>query len=290
MMRFQGQRLNPSRLDRSQIKIFAILIPLAVVMALPILYIVVTAFKPLDELFAFPPLFFVRKPTLQNFRTILTNMSTLGIPFSRYLINSLVITALVIVLCIFISLSAGYVLSKKHFKAKKLLFSINTLSLMFVPAAVGIPRYLIISRARLIDTFAIQILPLLAMPVCLFLVKQFIDQVPDSLIESARMDGASDMTILLRIVAPVVKPALATVGMLAFQAGWNSIEASNLYILNDTLRTLPFYMSALTSQANVVAGAGMAAAASLIQFIPNLIVFIVLQSRVINTMAYSGIK
>lgn len=289
-MRFHGQKLNPSRLDRSQIKIFAILIPLAVVMALPIVYIVVTAFKPLDELFAFPPKFFVRKPTTQNFRSILTNMSSLGIPFSRYLINSLVITILVIVLSIFISLSAGYVLSKKKFKAKKLLFSINTLSLMFVPAAVGIPRYLIISKAQLINTFAIQILPLLAMPVCLFLVKQFIDQVPDSLIESARMDGAGDLTIMLRIVGPVVKPSLATVGMLAFQAGWNSIEASNLYILDDTLRTLPFYMSALTSQANVVAGAGMAAASSLIQFLPNLIVFIVLQSRVINTMAYSGIK
>lgn len=91
----------------------------------------------------------MRKPTTQNFRNILTNMSSLGIPFSRYLINSLVITFLVIVLSIFISLSAGYVLSKKKFKAKKLLFGINTLSLMFVPAAVGIPRYLIISKAQL---------------------------------------------------------------------------------------------------------------------------------------------
>lgn len=290
MNSFQGRKINPSRLDWSQAKIFAVLIPMAVVMILPIIYIFATAFKPLDELFAYPPRFFVRKFTLKNFKDIITAASTMGIPFSRYLFNSVASTFLVVVLTIFIALSAGYVLSKKNFKAKKLLFTINTLSMMFVPAAVGIPRYLIISKTHLINTFAILVLPLLAMPVGLFLVKQFIDGVPDSLVESAKMDGANDYYILFKIIAPVVSPALVTVGMLAFQAGWNAVEASNIYITNDALKTLPFYMSVLTSQANVVAGAGMAAAASLIQFMPNLIMFVVLQSKVVNTMAYSGIK
>lgn len=124
----------------------------------------------------------------------------------------------------------------------------------------------------------------------LFLVKQFIDTVPDSLIESANIDGANDCFVVFRIIAPIIKPALATVGMMAFQASWNAIEASNIYITNDALKTLPFYMRVLTSQANVVAGAGMSAAASLIQFMPNLAMFIILQSRVLDTMAYSGIK
>src|SRR5699024_1355878 len=124
----------------------------------------------------------------------------------------------------------------------------------------------------------------------LFLVKQFIDTVPDSLIESAQMDGASDFFIVFKVVAPIIQPALVTVGMLAFQASWNSIDASNIYITNDALKTLPFYMSVLTGQANIVAGAGLSAAASLIQLLPNMFVFILLQSRVINTMAHSGIK
>lgn len=287
---FQGRKINPSKLHRSQIKIFAVLIPLASFMALPIIYIFATAFKPLDELFAYPPRFFVRKFTLNNFKDIITAASSMGIPFSRYLLNSVVSSFLVVIFTILISLTAGYVLSKKQFRAKNLLFTINTLSMMFVPAAVGIPRYLIISKMGLINTFAILVLPLLAMPVGLFLVKQFIDSVPNALIESAKIDGANDYYIVFKIIAPIIKPALATVGMMAFQASWNAIEASNIYITNDALKTLPFYMSVLTSQANVVAGAGMSAAASLIQFMPNLIVFIILQSRVLDTMAHSGIK
>lgn len=290
MGRYMGRKVNPSKFDYSQIRSYLILTPVAIVMALPIIYIFITAFKPLNELFAYPPRFFVRRPTLQNFRDLARTSSTMGIPFSRYLLNSVVSTVIVVALSVMLSLSAGYVLSKKDFRGKKVIFTINTLSLMFVPAAVGIPRYLIISRVGLINTFWVLIFPMLAMPVGLFLVKQFIDSVPDSLIESAQMDGASDFFIVGRIIAPIVKPALVTVGMLAFQASWNAIEASNIYITDDALKTLPFYMSILTSQANAVAGAGMSAAATLIQLLPNLIVFIILQGRVMNTMAHSGIK
>lgn len=288
--RYMGRKINPNTFDRSQIKSYLFLIPVAIVMGLPMVYIFVTAFKPLNELFAYPPRFFVRNPTMQNFRDLARTSSTMGIPFSRYLLNSVLSTAIVVTLSILLSLTAGYVLSKKNFRGKNLLFTINTLSLMFVPAAVGIPRYIMISGAGLTNTFWVHILPMLAMPVGLFLVKQFIDSVPNSLIESAQIDGASDYYIVFNVVAPIVKPALVTVGMLAFQASWNAIEASNIYITDDSLKTLPFYMSVLTSQANIVAGAGLSAAASLIQLVPNLVVFIALQSRVINTMAHSGIK
>lgn len=288
--RYMGRKINPNTFDRSQIKSYLFLIPVAIVMALPMVYIFVTAFKPLNELFAYPPRFFVRNPTMQNFRDLARTSSTMGIPFSRYLLNSIFSTVIVVSLSILLSLTAGYVLSKKNFRGKNVLFTINTLSLMFVPAAVGIPRYILISGVSLTNTFLVHILPMLAMPVGLFLVKQFIDSVPNSLIESAQIDGASDYYIVFNVVAPIVKPALVTVGMLAFQASWNAIEASNIYITDDSLKTLPFYMSVLTSQANIVAGAGLSAAASLIQLLPNLVVFIALQSRVINTMAHSGIK
>jgi multiple sugar transport system permease protein len=291
MASFQGTKINPDKFHRSQVKFYLFLIPLSVFMAIPIVYIIMHAFKPIDELFAYPPRFFVQKPTFENFYDLMTNTTASGIPMSRYLFNSIVITIIVVVLTVLISTMAGYVLSKKRFKLKKTLFEINTLALMFVPAAVGIPRYLLIDEIGLLDTFFAHIFPLLAMPVGLFLVKQFIDQIPNELIEAAQIDGASDYTIFLKIIIPLVKPAIATIAILSFQLVWNNAETSTLYVNDESLKTFAFYMGTLASQeGNTVAGQGMAAAAALIMFIPNLIIFIFLQSKVMNTMAHSGIK
>jgi len=290
-MKYQGTKINPSRFDRSQIKFFVILTILSIFMILPILYIISTAFKPLDELFAYPPRFFVRRPTLDNFRKLSTVVMESGIPLSRYIFNSIVSSGLAVVLSIFISAFAAYILSKKNFKGKRLLFEINTLALMFVPVAVRIPRYLVVEKLGLLDTFLVLVLPLIAMPVGVFLVKQFTDQVPNSLIEAATIDGANDFYILYRIVMPIIKPALVTVAILAFQISWNTAEPSSLYINDDSMRTFAFYLTAITTATgNTVEGRGIAAAASLILFIPNLLIFILMQSKVINTMAYSGIK
>lgn len=289
---FQGTKINPTKFHRSQLKFYAYLIPLAVFMVLPIVYIINHAFKPIDELFAFPPRFFVEKPTLQNFVDLFTQTNNSGIPVTRYLFNSIVVTFIVVVLSILFGTMAGYALSKLKFKFKKVIFEINTLALMFVPIAVTIPRYLFVESVGLIDSFWVHILPSLAMPVGLFLLKQFIDQIPNELIEAAKMDGASHFKIYRHIILPLVKPAIATVGILAFQFTWNSVETSNLYINDESLKTFAFYMSTLTSQTtgNTVAGQGIAAAASLLMFLPNLIIFIFLQSKVMNTMAHSGIK
>lgn len=291
MADYQGTKMNPSKFHRSQLKFYAILIPLAVFMALPIVYIFSTAFKPLDELFAYPPRFFVHKPTLHNFIALLSDANTTGIPMSRYLFNSVIVTVVVMIFTVLISSLAGYVLSKKKFKIKKIIFEINTLALMFVPAAVMIPRYLVIQHLGLLNTFWVHILPVLAMPIGLFLIKQFIDQIPDELIEAARMDGATDFQIYYKIILPLIRPAIATVAILTFQAVWNDAQSSSLFISNEGLKTFAFYMSTLTSQTgNTVAGQGMASAAALIMFIPNLIIFIILQRQVMNTMAHSGIK
>ncbi|WP_316570850.1 carbohydrate ABC transporter permease [Neobacillus sp. YIM B06451] len=292
MSSFQGTKINPSKFHISQLKFFAILIPLAIFMALPIVFIFFHAFKPLDELFAYPPRFFVQKPTMANFADLFATMNSTGVPISRFLFNSIIVTLVVVFLTVLISTMAGYALSKKDFKLKKTIFEINTLALMFVPAAVMIPRYLLIEELGLINLFIVHILPLLAMPIGLFLVKQFIDQIPDELIEAAKLDGASDFQIFTKIIIPLVKPAIATIAILSFQLVWNSAETSAFYVNDEGLKTFAFYMSTLTSQVtgNSVAGQGMAAAASLIMFIPNLIIFIILQSQVMNTMAHSGIK
>lgn len=294
--RYTGVRnrgINPQGFHVNQIKFYIILVPLAFIMLLPIIYIVSSAFKPPDELFAFPPRFVVVNPTLKNFTDLFSKLSTSGIPVSRYLFNSILITLITVGASILVSSAAAYALSKKRFKLKRVLFAINTVALMFVPIAVAIPRFLVIEELNLLNTFWVHILPVLALPVGLFLLKQFIDGIPDEVIEAAQIDGASDWWIYWRIILPMIRPALATIAILTFQAAWNNAEISTLYINNESLRTLAFYLTTLTTTtttANAVAGQGIAAAAALIMFLPNLIMFIILQRQVMSTMSHSGLK
>ncbi|HEY8436813.1 MAG TPA: carbohydrate ABC transporter permease [Haloplasmataceae bacterium] len=290
MSRFKGTKINPKYFDRSQLKYYIILVPIGLFMVLPIVYIFSQAFKPLDELLLYPPRFFVNNPTWKNFRDLFRTASSTGVPMSRYFFNSIVIAIVMVVTTVFLSTLTGYVLSKKKFRLKNTLLSINQLALMFVPIAVSIPRYIVVKEIGLTNNFFAHILPYLAMPVGLFLIKQFIDGVPNELLEAARIDGANDLQILTKIVMPLVKPAMATVAILTFQSVWSNVEPSNIYIQDETMKSFAFYLNALANQQNVIAGAGMAAAASLILFIPNLVIFIFMQSKVMNTMSHSGIK
>lgn len=291
-MGYQGTKINPKSFHRSQIKFYVILVPLALFMLLPLIYIVCHSLKPLDELFAFPPQIFVKNPTLDNFKNLYEVGSGTVVPMIRYLFNSVLVSVLVVVGTWVITITAGYALSKKKFKAKGKLLAINQAALMFVAVAVTIPRYFIINILGLSNTMAVHVLPLLAMPVGLFLVKQFIDQVPTELIEAAQMDGANDVKIIFRVILPIIKPAIATVGILAFQSVWSNVETSNIFVTDETLKTFAFYMNTLTSTTagNTVVGVGMQAAATVLMFLPNLIIFIILQSKVMDTMAHSGIK
>jgi sugar ABC transporter permease len=282
--------INPSKFDAAQLVVYLVLLPLLALMLLPILYIVFTAFKPIGELFAYPPRFITTHPTPDNFRKLFEATENTLFPLSIYLFNSIVSTGIVVVAGIFISVAAAYVLSKKRFHGRSLIFKLNTLSMMFVPTAVSIPRYLVIKQVGLLDTFWANVVPMLAMPVGIFLVKQFVDQLPEELVESARIDGATDYGILFKIVVPLVKPSLATVAILLFQNAWNSMEASSLFINTESLKTFAFYMNSLSNSGNGVAGMGMAAAAALLMFLPNVILFTLMQSRVMSTMAYSGLK
>lgn len=284
-----GTKVNPSKFHTNQIPMYVYLLPIAVLMGAPIIYIINHAFKPMDELYAFPPKFFVSHPSTINFQNLFQQAAGSTIPFSRYVFNSLVVTVAVVVLSIMISTMASFALSKMRFRLKNVMMEINNIALMFVPTAVVIPRYLTISTIGILDTWWAHILPLIAMPVCLFLIKQFMDQVPDSLLEAAQLEGAGSFKIYLRIILPMVKPAIATGAILAFQQVWNNTETSNLFTSSESIRTLAFYMNTLSS-VGTIQGQGMAAAAALIMFLPNLILFIVMQSNVMNTMAHSGLK
>ena len=289
-MAYKGKRINPQKFERSQIKIILIILPLVIFMAMPIIFIINHAFKPMEELFAFPPTFFVRNATLENFTKLIKFSRTSGVPLSRYVFNSIIVTVLTVGLSLLLTTCAAFALSKMKFKGRELMMQINQIAIMFVATAVLIPRYLVICQMGMIDSVWAHVLPLVAMPVALFLVKQFVEQVPDSLIEAAYMDGATDFQVYCKVIIPMIKPAIATASILVFQQVWTNMETSNYYINDDSMKTLTFYMNSLVNVNNTVAGQGMAAAASLIMFIPNLVLFIILQNSVMNTMANSGIK
>jgi ABC-type glycerol-3-phosphate transport system permease component len=287
-----GITFNPDRYRKDQNGFHAFLILLSVFMGLPIVFIINHAFKPFTELFAYPPRFFVRRPTIENFVRLVAFSQESGIPISRYIFNSVAVTLVVVVLSVIISSLAAFALSKLEFKGKYTLNKINQYSLMFVPVAVAIPRFLVLINIGIYNTYLAHIIPLLAMPVGLFLVKQFMDtNVPQELLEAAKIDGAGNWRIYWNIALPLVTPALVTVAILSFQVSWAYTEGSNLFIDQEALRTLPFYMSTVVSQVgNIVVTAGVGAAATLILFIPNLIIFIFMQNKVMASMATSGIK
>ena len=289
-MAYKGHNINPQKFNKSQIKIIIAIMPLILFMGLPIVFIINHAFKPMEELFAYPPKFFVSKPTLDNFDKLFKASRMAGIPMSRYVFNSILVITVVVVASLVLSTMAGFALSKLRFKGKNLFININQAALMFVAVAVMIPRYLTINFLGITNTYLAHILPWLATPVALFLIKQFIDQVPDSLIEAAYIDGAGDFKVYRKIIIPLIKPAIATAAIPIFQQVWVDLSTSNYYVNDEGLKTLAFYMNTLANANTNVAGQGMAAAASLIMFIPNLIMFILLQNSIMNTMAHSGLK
>ena len=283
-MAYKGSRINPKRFDKSQLKILIGILPLLAFTGLPIIFIICHAFKPMEELFAYPPKFFVTRPTLDNFANLFKASRTSGIPMSRYGFNTLIITVSVVGFSLFFSTLSAYALSKLRFKGKNALFKLNQAAMMFVPTAVMIPTYLTVDFLQITDTYLAHIMPLVALPVSLFLLKQFIDTVPDALIDAAYMDGATDFRVYAKIIIPLIKPAIATAAILVFQQAWSDVTASNYYITDESMKNLQFYMSSLSTANNSVAGQ------ALIMFVPNLIFFIVVYNSVMNTMSHSGIK
>ncbi|MDF2657725.1 MAG: transporter permease [Paenibacillus sp.] len=269
----------------------ALLTLLAVFMLLPMVYLFNHALKPYHELFLYPPTFLARQPTLDNFYDLLIVTKTAIVPVSRYIFNGVIVSLATIFLGALLCAMCAYALSKHQFIGKKWMFSVIIVSLMFAPETVQIPRYYVISTLGIMNTYWAHILPVIALPVIVFLFKQFIDLLPDELLEAARMEGASEFVLFGRIILPLCMPAVATAGILLFQSSWGNMEASTLYIEDETMKTLPFYVSSLTSGlANNVARQGVAAAAGLLMFVPSFVLFLFLQRKVISTMAHSGLK
>jgi len=276
----------------STVVILLILTVVAAVSILPIIYIISNAFKPLSELFLYPPRLFVRNPTLQNFYDLFYSTDVSAIPLSRYIFNSLFVMVITVAMTLVFSSACAYAFSKMRFPGRKWMFDMIIIALMFTPEAVVITRYLIVSNLGMINTYFAHILPHLALPIGVFLMKQFIDQVPDSLCEAAKIDGANEVRILLNIIIPAVLPAVGAVMILAFQNVWSDITTSTFYMVDESMKTLPYFVSTLSNALAVasVARKGAVAAAGLLLFLPNFLIFAMLQKSMIETMVTSGIK
>jgi ABC-type glycerol-3-phosphate transport system permease component len=266
--------------------LFGIMIICGLFMVLPLVMIVNNALKPLDELYQFPPKIFVRNPTLENFSDLFVLMNDSWVPFSRYILNTLIITGGGMVGHVVIASMAAYPLAKNEFPFKKQLFAMVVLSMMFSWTVTQIPQYLIISWLHINNTYLALILPAWAFGMGLYLMKQFMEQLPDSLMESARLDGASEWQIFWRIVMPNVKPAWLTLAIFQFQQMWGN--TGSLFLRDEQLKPLQYALQQIT--AGGVARAGAAAAVTFIIAAVPIIFFLVCQSNVLETMTTSGMK
>lgn len=267
---------------------YAVMLVLVCFTSLPLVYLVVTAFKPLDELFVYPPQFFVKKPTLNNFYDLFTTMDSTVVPFTRYIFNSLLTTMATVFGAVAVCSMGAYAVEKVRLPGGKLIFNIVVSALMFSPPAAQIPIFIAVSRLGMIDTYWALIIPNLAVPMYFFLFKQFIGDIPQALIESAIIDGAGVFGRYVHVVLPLLKPAIATVSVFAFINNWNNAGGSMVYITSQAMKTLPYAISSISDGSIARAGAG--AAAVLLVTLPTIVYYLIQQKKVINTMAYAGIK
>jgi len=279
-------RRHPNRSIGGDIGIYLLLILFGIAMVFPLVYLVGSALKPLNELFRFPPPVWPSHPTLDNFSDLFVTMGQSYVPFTRYLMNTVFITLVGTFGHLVIAGMAAFVLAKYEFPGGKMFFGVVVTCLMFSGYVTGIPNYLIMSRLHLVDTHWALILPAFAAPIGMFLMKQTMETLPTALIEAATIDGAGRFRVFWSIVMPNVKPAWLTMIIFSVQGLWNTSAATVIY--SEAKKTLVYALSQI--QASGIARQGQMAAANVIVIAVPILVFVLAQSQILETMASSGIK
>ena len=280
------KRRKPNRSIWGDILLYVFLLFVAFVMAFPIIYAVSSALKPLDELFKFPPRVFPQNPTLDNFSDLFVTMGKSWVTFSRYLFNTVFITLVGTVGHLIVASMGAFVLAKYDFPGNKTFFKIVTVAMMFTGYVTQIPNYLILNKLGWIDTYWAIIIPAFASPMGLFLMKQFMEGLPTSLIEAAKIDGAGEWKVFANIVMPNVKPAWMTLIIFSVQALWNN--KASTYIYSEERKTLVYALQQI--QSGGIARTGQGAAVLVVVMIVPIIIFILSESQILDTMASSGLK
>lgn len=269
------------------ILLLILLLLVAAFMLLPIVFAMVTAFKPLDEIYIFPPRLYVKKPTLSNFLDLKDILSSSWVPVSRYVFNSLLVAITGIIGHVFFASMAAYPLAKHNFVGKKVCNAVVTLSLLFSYSVTYIPSYVVYSRIGWIDTFWPVIAGAWALSLGLYMMSNFMSQIPMSLLESARLDGCNEFQVWWRVVMPNVKPAWLTIAIFAFNSTWHT-AGSTIYSEEKKLMQNVFSNAAVAGSGVSRAGAG--AAGALILMIAPIILFLFCQRNILETMTTSGMK
>jgi len=278
------KRVNRSR--AGDIALFVFLALFGCFSAMPLILTVSNAFKPLDEIFLYPPRFFVKNPTLDNFSDLVNALGSSLVPFSRYFFNTIMVTIVGTFGHIIISSMCAYPLAKYKVPGGAIVSGLVVYSLMFPSSVTSIPNYMVLNWLGLIDTYWSVILPAFAYSMGLFLMKQFMTSVPTSLIEAAKIDGATEFKIYYSIVMPLVKPAWVTLIILLFQSLWSTYGSTTIY--REDFKMVSYALSQIATAG--AARQGTLAAVSLIMIIVPIGVFVISQSQVMETMAHSGMK
>ncbi len=286
-LRTRGHRVVLNRSAGGDTGITILLTILGAFMFLPMYYVVIQAFKPLDELFMFPPRFYVINPTFDNFTDLVTLLSDSWVPFSRYIFNTVFITICGTCGNLILSSMAAYALAKLRFPGRNAIFQIIVMSLMFHSTVNVVTHFIILSAFGWVDTYLSIIVPSMASTMGLYLMKQFMEtSVPDTVLESARLDGASEFRSFLIIAMPMVKPAWLTLIIECFKGLWNS--GSSIYIHSEELKTFNYAINQIVTGGIARSGAG--AAATVVMMMVPILVFVFNQSQIIETMGSSGMK
>ena len=266
--------------------VFVMLVGVGIFMGLPLYYNIIQSFKPPEELFIFPPRFYVTNPSWRSYSQLFQLVSDLTVPFSRYLFNSVFVSIVSTGIGVMIGAMAAYPFAKKKFPGRNGLWKLIMLTLLFSGGVTALPAYIVKAKLGLINTYWVLILPCLASTLHMFLLRQFMLQIPDSLLDAAKLDGANDFIIFMRVIMPNVKPAWMTVMVLSFTDVWNNGSAG--VIFKEEFKLLPTALSQIS--AGGIARSGAAAAAGVLLMIPPIVSFVLTQSKMLQTMAHSGIK
>ena len=267
--------------------ITVMLVLLGAFMFLPMVYVVMQSLKPLDELWMYPPRFFVTSPTLGNFGSLFSLMNISWVPFSRYIFNTVFTSVMGTFGHLFIASLAAYTLAKIKFPGGKAIFKTIQTSLMFNSTVTGITSFIILSAFGWLDTYLAIIVPAWGSTLGLYLMKQFMDtNVPDTVLESSRLDGAGELRTYWVIAMPMVKPAWLTLIVYSFQGLWNA--GASAYIHSEQLKSLNYAIGQIT--AGGIKRAGASAAAQVVMMLVPIMVFVFSQSNIVETMGSSGMK
>ncbi len=282
-------KLKAKRVSRSVGGNIVLLILLAILgafMLIPMIYVVGNAFKPVSELYLFPPRILPQNPTPGNFLDLFNLVSELGMPLSRYIFNTVMLTIVGTLAQVVLSSLCAYSLAKVPFPGANIFFRMIVLSLMFSPAVTTVPKFIMLAGIDMIDTYWAMMLPALTTTLGLYLMKQFLESsVPDALMEAGRIDGASELRIFFDIVMPLLKPAWLTLVILSIQNLWN---AQSSFTYSEIYKTLPQALQQIV--AGGISRIGVGGAVSLIMMLVPILTFIVSQSNIIETMGSSGMK